>query len=224
MTAQPRAPELTGRPILRGWSHALATPLAALFTVLLVTRCVGDWSRLASMLVYGLSLVLMFGWSAAYHIVTWPPHRRRLMWRVDYANIYLVIAATATAVGANVLAGWEGPVVVTVVWLFAIGGVLVMVLNERASAGLRVAMYIGLGAMGFVTLPSLLAALPVEAVVGLIGGGLLYAIGGVVYWLRRPDPFPRVFGYHEVFHLLVLAGATVFAAVIWVWVVPHVGS
>ena len=117
--------------MLRGWSHAIAAPIALGFTVALAVRCIGDGPRLASMLVYGLSLALMYGWSAAYHIVTWPRDRRRLMRQVDHANIYLVIAATSTAIGVNILGGWERTVVLAAIWVFAVCGMLATVLSAR---------------------------------------------------------------------------------------------
>ena len=127
--------------MLRGWSHAIAAPIALGFTVALGVRCIGDGPRLASMLVYGLSLALMYGWSAAYHIVTWPRDRRRLMRQVDHANIYLVIAATSTAIGVNILGGWERTVVLAAIWVFAVCGMLATVLSARLPSALRVGLY-----------------------------------------------------------------------------------
>jgi hemolysin III len=176
------------------------------------------------MVLYGLSLVLMYGWSAAYHIVAWPPARERFVRQVDHANIYLVIAATATVVGVNVLGGRELASVLGAIWVFAVCGMLTTVLSMRLPASFRSGLYILLGLIGFVTLPSLVAALPPLAVFGLVVGGLLYAIGGAVYALEWPDPSPRLFGYHEVFHLLVLAGGAAFAVVVWIWVVPFPAS
>lgn len=220
MTVHADSGAVAVRPVLRGWSHAVAAPLAGVLTVALAMRCLGDPPRLASMVLFGLSLVLMYGWSAAYHIVTWAPSRRGLMRQVDHANIYLVIATTSTAVGLNVLGGWERTLVLGALWTFAICGMAMTVLSMRLPAALRAGLYVTTGLIGFVTLPSLLAVLPLAAVVGLVTGGLFYAVGGVVYSVRRPNPAPRVFGYHEVFHLLVLAGGAMFALVIWVWVVP----
>jgi hemolysin III len=208
------------RPLLRGWSHAVAAFGAAAFTVALAVRCIGDAPRLSTMLLYGLSSVGLFAWSAAYHVITWPPARRKFLRAVDHGNIYVVIAATSTAIGANVLHGWERVVLLTAVWSLAMVGVLVSVLHVRLSAGPRVGLCLLTGMTGIIALPGLLSALPAIAILGIVAGGLLYALGGAVYALRLPDPFPRVFGYHELFHLLVIAGGVVFGAVIWVWVVP----
>jgi hemolysin III len=210
--------------MLRGWSHALAAPLSIAFTVALCTRCLGDRPRLGTMLVYGLSLVLMYAWSAAYHIVTWRPAHRRIMRQVDHANIFIVIAATSTAIGLNVLGGWSRVALLVAVWVPTVVGVLMTVFGVRMPSGPRVGLYIAIGLAGLVALPGLLSALPLPAILMLIGGGILYAVGGLIYSSHRPDPAPRVFGYHEVFHLFVLAGGAAFGLVIWVWVVPFVAA
>src|SRR4051794_28410950 len=131
MTAHAYAQPSTLRPVLRGWSHALAVPAAVLFTGALAVRCLGDRPRLASMIVYGLSLILMFGWSAAYHIVTWSPDRRQFMRQVDHANIFLVIAATSTAIGATVLEGWQRIALLAAVWTPTAIGLLLTVLRVQ---------------------------------------------------------------------------------------------
>jgi hemolysin III len=97
---------------------------------------------------------------------------------------------------------------------------MVSVFHVRLSAVPRVGLYLLTGLTGVIALPGLLAALPPLAIVGIVAGGVLYAVGGVIYALERPNPYPRVFGYHEIFHLLVIAGSVAFGAVIWIWVVP----
>jgi hemolysin III len=210
--------------MLRGWSHAFAAPVAAVFTLGLAARCLGDRPLFATMVVYGLSLVLMYGWSAAYHIVTWGPTHRQIMRRVDHANIFLVIAATSTAIGMNVLGGWERIALLVAVWVPTVVGVLMNVLQIRLPSWPRLGLYLATGLAGLVALPGLLVALPTPAILTLVVGGLLYAAGGLIYSLRAPNPFPRVFGYHEVFHLFVVAGGAAFGYVVWVWVVPFAGA
>lgn len=208
------------RPVLRGWSHAVAAVGAASFTVVLALRCVGDAPRLATMLLYGLSSVWLFGCSALYHVVTWTPTRRKVWRALDHGNIYVMIAATSTAIGVNVLSGLDRALLLVSVWLLAAVGVLVSVLHVRLAAPPRVGLYLLTGLTGLLALPGLLHALPGAALVGIVGGGGLYGVGAAIYALRRPDPFPRIFGYHELFHLLVIAGWIAFAAVVWYWVVP----
>jgi hemolysin III len=175
------------------------------------------------MLLYGLSSVGLFACSALYHVITWTPNRRRVWRALDHGNIYIVIAATTTAIGANVLEGWERIALLTSVWALAIVGVTVSVFHVKLSRVPRLGLYLLTGLTGLIALPGLLTSLPPLALGGIVLGGAIYAVGGVIYALRRPNPFPRVFGYHEIFHLLVIAASAAFAAVIWVWVVPFPG-
>jgi hemolysin III len=214
------SPVPRARPLLRGWSHAIAAFGAVALTVALVVRCLGDGPRLMSMLLYGLASVGLFSCSAVYHVVTWTPSRRKIMRALDHGNIYVMIASTTTAIGLNVLHGWERIALLSSVWVIALIGICVSVFHVRFSRGPRLALYIGTGLTGLIALPGLLEALPPLAIGLLVGGGLVYAMGGLIYATKRPNPFPRVFGYHEIFHLLVIAGAMAFAAVIWFWVVP----
>ena len=216
----PHLADLTRRPLLRGWSHAVAALGAGIFTVLLVLRCLGDAPRLSTMLLYGLSSVWLFGCSALYHIVTWTPVRRKVWRAVDHGNIYVMIAATTTTIGVNVLTGWDQALLLVSVWLLAVIGVCVAVFHVRLTSGPRVGLYLLTGLTGLLALPSVVQILPLAALLGIMSGGVLYGIGGAIYALKRPDPFPRVFGYHEIFHLLVIAGWIAFAVVVWVWVVP----
>ena len=212
--------ESASQPLLRGWLNMVAAVAAAVFTVVLLPHAVGDWPRLTTLLLYCLALVWLFACSSAYHIVTWSPRRLKLLRAVDHGNIYLTIAATSTAISGNVLDGWQRLVPLVAVWTFALVGVTVTVTNVRVSAAPRVAWYVLTGLTTILAAPALIAALPREAIVAMVNGSLLYMVGGVVYTLRRPDPFPRVFGYHEVFHVLVIAGSIVFGTVIWRWVLP----
>jgi hemolysin III len=212
------------RPLLRGWSHAAAAVAASIFTVALVARCIGDTPMLSTMLLYGLSSVWLFACSAVYHIVTWSPGRREFWRALDHGNIFVMIAATSTAIGANVLGGWERVLLLTAVWLIAIVGVLVTVFHVQLGAMTRVGLYVLTGLTGVLALPGLVAALPIPALGAIVAGGTIYAVGGVIYALKRPDPLPWLFGYHEIFHLLVIAAAVVYGAVIWIWVVPFPGA
>jgi hemolysin III len=206
--------------VLRGWSHVVAAFIAAGFTLALVLRCLDDGPRLSTMLLYGLASVSLFACSALYHIVPWTPSRRRFWRALDHGNIYVVNAATATAVGANVLDGWERSVLVASVWIIAGIGIPVAMFHVRLGAARRVGLYVAAGLACIPEIPGLVAALPAPAVFGLVSGGVLYGLGGAIYALKRPNPSPRLFGYHEIFHLLVIAGWLAFAAVIWWWVVP----
>jgi hemolysin III len=207
-------------PLLRGWSHAVAASGAAVYTGLLVQHASASGLPLATLLLYGLSSIWLFGCSAAYHLVAWSPTRRELLRALDHGNIYMVTAATWTAVGANVLDGWQRLVLLATVWAFALISVAVSLFHIRLSAVPRVGLCLLTGFSGAIAAPELLTALPLGAIGGSLAGAGLYTMGGVVYAIRRPDPFPRVFGYHEVFHLLVIVAAALQYAVVAFYVLP----
>jgi len=206
--------------LLRGWSHAVAAGAAAVFTVMVVPHAVGDWLRLTTLTVYCLAQVWLFACSAIYHVLPWPPGRLKLLRAVDHGNIYVVIAATSTAISANVLDGCQRFLPLAAVWVFALIGVAATIAHVRVAAAPRVAFYVLTGLTGILAAPALVAALPFEAIVAIVGGALLYIAGGAVYALRRPDPYPRFFGHYELFHVFVIAGSGVFSVVIWRWVLP----
>ena len=209
------------KPLLRGWSHALATLGAAIFTVALCLRTLEDPLRLLSMLIFGLSMVELFAVSAIYHIGTWSPQVHRKLRAVDHANIFVLIAGTYTPLCFNVLEGWLRATILTAIWLLAIIGVALSAFATRLPRWITTSIYIGMGWASILALPALLAALPPEAVTLLFIGGMAYTAGGIIYALKKPNPFPRIFGFHEIFHLLVIIGAVIDAAVIWIWVIPY---
>lgn len=211
------------RPFLRGWSHVVAAVGAAIFTGALVVRCIGDTLMFSTMLLYGVTSVGLFACSAIYHVATWSPGRRALLRALDHGNIFVTIAATATAIGANVLVGWERVLLLVAVWSIATVGVLVTTCHVQLGAMSRVGLYVLTGLTGVLALPGLVAALPMTALMAIVAGGTVYAVGGLIYALKRPDPIPWFFGYHELFHMLVIAGSAIYGAVLWIWVVPLAG-
>jgi hemolysin III len=179
-----------------------------------------DPPRLLSMLVYGLSTIVLFATSAAYHIGPWHGRRYAVLRALDHANIFVVIAGTYTPFCVNVLSGWLGPTILVVIWALAAAGVTLSVTTLRLPRWATVALYVGMGWVAVVPAPSVVGLLPLAAVGTLVGGGLLYTAGAIIYARRRPDPLPTVFGFHELFHIFVIAGNAAFLAVIWIWVVP----
>jgi hemolysin III len=209
------------KPLLRGWLHAGAAVVSVLFTGVLVVRTWDDPPRMISMLVFGLSMVLLYGVSAVYHIGDWPPRTHRVLRALDHANIFVLIAGTYTALCFNVLGGWVRPVILSGVWAVAGAGTLLAIFRPGLSRGLGTIFYISTGWVAVAALPALLEALPGLPLWLLAFGGLLYTLGALIYTLKRPNPFPRYFGFHEIFHLFVIAGSAVMAAVVWVWAIPY---
>ena len=192
------------RPKLRGWLHVGAFPAALIAGLVLVALGPTLTARLAAA-VYALTSVLMFGVSALYHRGQWSEHAVSWLRRFDHANIYLVIAGTYTPISMLALHGNLRVVVLTVIWTGAAAGVAFRVLWSGAPRWLYTALYIGLGWVAAGFLPQLLKGAGVAALVLVCAGGLLYSAGGLVYGLRRPDPSPRWFGFHEVFHAFTIA-------------------
>ena len=208
------------KPLMRGWSHAVAAIAAVVATVALCWRSREDPARTISLAIFGLSMIELYTVSALYHIGRWKPSVDRRLRALDHANIFVLIAGTYTPLCFNVLEGWPRPTLLTVIWLCAVVGVALATLTLRAPRWLTAALYVGMGWVSVFALPAFVHALSWPPVLVLFGGGVLYTIGAVVYAQRWPNPFPRVFGFHEVFHLFVIAGSIAFVIMIWIWVVP----
>jgi hemolysin III len=170
---------------------------------LLVAEASGT-RRVISATVFAASVAACFGASALYHRVTWQPHLRLWMRRVDHAGVYLLIAGTYTPVGLLALSGGWRLGVLGVVWTGAAAAIVLKFVWVGAPRGLAVGIGIALGWVAVVAVPKLVTAIDAAGFVLLVTGGLLYTAGAIVYARRRPDPFPTVFGYHELFHALTI--------------------
>ena len=202
MTTTTLAPD---KPLLRGVSHEIAAGVALAAWVALALIAPPGRARVAAS-VYGLSLFTLFFVSALYHRPRWRPRARLLMRRLDHAAIFLLIAGTYTPF-CLLLPAPTGLRILQIVWGGAAAGVLQSILWPRAPKALSAIVYVLLGWVIVPLLPSLRAALGAGGVALLAGGGIAYTVGAVVYATQRPDPFPRVFGYHEVFHALTIVAA-----------------
>lgn len=201
------------RPRLRGWLHAGALPVTTIAGFVLVALGPTLQARIAAA-VYAAASGLLFGVSAAYHRGVLGPRATEVLRRIDHANIYLIIAGTYTPFALLALDGAARAAVLGTVWTGAVAGVLFRVLWIDAPRMLYTGLYLALGWTAVFVLPQLLEGAGVVAVALVAVGGVLYSVGGVVYGVRRPDPSPRWFGYHEVFHALTLAAyAAQYAAV-----------
>jgi len=199
------------KPRLRGVSHELAAYLAIPAVLLLLARATGSTARVAAA-VYGVTLITLFGVSAIYHRRLWSLRVRQIVGRVDHSAIFLLIAGTYTPFGL-VLGPGPGHVALWVVWLGAAAGIA-LVVGFSVGKKTRAAVYVLLGWVALPIMPLLGARLGAAPLALLLLGGLFYTVGAVVYGRRRPDPFPRVFGFHEIFHLLTIAAAACHYAVV----------
>jgi hemolysin III len=203
-------------PRLRGRLHQAAFLVSIPAGVALVVAA-RTWSARAGVLVYALSLSAMFGTSAALHRLRWSPRARLRMDRLDRTMIYVLIAGSYTPVCLLALRpGWRVAVLALVWTGAAVGVALVLIRTRRRGVGvLRMVLYLGLGWMSLLVLPELARTIgPGRLALGVVGG-VLYTVGTVVLIRRWPDPSPRVFGYHEVWHAFTVAAGACHYALIW---------
>jgi hemolysin III len=170
--------------------------------------------------VFATCVAVMLGTSALYHRVLWPPRARRLMRRADHAAIYLLIAGTYTPVGLLVLEGAWRWTVLSIVWAGAAVAIALKLAWVDAPPWVAAAIGLALGWAGVAAVPSILGEIGLAGTLLLGVGGALYTVGAVIYARRRPDPVPHVFGYHEVFHALVIGAALCQYAAIAFFVLP----
>jgi hemolysin III len=192
------------KPLLRGWLHAAMFPAVLVAGLALTALADSTRGRLACA-VYTLTACLLFGISALYHRGDWGPRATAVLRRLDHANIFLIIAGTYTPLALLLLPGSTGRVLLWAVWAAAVAGIAFRVFWVGAPRWLYTPCYIAMGWVAVFFLPDFLRTGGVTVLVLVVVGGLLYSAGGVVYGIKKPNPSPRWFGFHEVFHLLTLA-------------------
>jgi hemolysin III len=202
------------KPRLRGVSHEYAFFASLLLGVGLIMLAKGFEATLA-VAIYSISLSALFGVSALYHRVDWQsPEARRWMRRLDHTMIFVLIAGTVTPFALLVLEPPLSTALLIAVWAGAVAGTIVELVWTSSPKWISAAVYVAVGMIGAVGFPAILVEAGIVAGLLIAVGGALYATGAVIYAVGRPDPSPAVFGYHEIFHVLVIAAAaTHFAAV-----------
>jgi hemolysin III len=207
------------KPRLRGVFHEAAFYTFVVLAVPLVVSADDGRARLSA-IVFAACVAICFGASALYHRPTWQPRARSWLARADHAGIYLLIAGTYTPFGLIVLSrNWAIPVL-SVVWAGSLAAILLKLFRPTLSKKVSAAIGLCLGWVAVAAISQLLK-LPWPGLMLLLIGGVAYSVGAVVYALRRPDPFPRVLGYHEVFHLLTLVAVGCQYAAIAFYVLPR---
>jgi hemolysin III len=191
------------KPRLRGWLHAGAFPVTIAAGIVLVTLADGGRARLACA-IFGLSAALLFGVSGLYHRGHWSPRADAVLRRFDHANIFLIIAGTYTPFTLLLLHGTAEIALMVTIWTGALVGIAFRVCWLGAPRWLYTPCYVALGWSAIFVLPSFLHAGGVAVLVLVLTGGVLYSLGAVVYGTQRPNPSPRWFGFHEVFHSFTL--------------------
>lgn len=207
------------KPRLRGVIHQWSAPVALVLAIILVVAAPSGKAALAAS-IYGFTLFGLLLTSALYHRIDWPEQRRRWMRRLDHSMIFLLIAGTYTPFGLLVFKGGIGTTLLIVVWAGALAGVALSMAWPDAPKWVAAGVYIALGWVAVVGMPQMLEHAGIAAVSLVAAGGLLYTVGGVIYALQRPNPWPAVFGYHEIFHVLVVVAAAVQYCAIAFFVLP----
>ena len=208
------------KPLLRGVFHEYAFYVFLAFGAALVASAPTLRAGVAAA-VFATTVAAMFGVSALYHRVTWPPRRRRWMRRLDHAAIFLTIAGTYTPYGLLALTGAWQKTVLAVVWTGAALAIVVKLVWLDAPNWVTASIAVAVGWVGVVAIPQLVDAIGAVGFALLAAGGLFYTAGSVVYARRKPDPIPAVFGYHELFHALVIAAVACQYASVALFVLPQ---
>jgi hemolysin III len=208
------------RPRLRGVFHQYAF-FASLVAVAVLVALADSGREQVATWIYGVSLTAMFGVSALYHRVAWRSLRvRAWMRRLDHSTILLLIAGTYTPFALLAFDGVIADVILLVVWAGAAAGLLLNLAWIDAPKLVTAPVFLALGWVGIVAIPELLE-FGIAPTLLVVAGGALYTAGAIAYTLNRPNPVPHVFGYHEIFHLLVIGAAVVHYVAIAAFVLPQ---
>ena len=208
-TEEPRATALEIKPRWRGASHGIAAlvfPVLGLVLVVVARTTAARWAAL----VYTVGVTAMYTTSACYHLGTWTPSVRQRLRRLDHSMILVGIAATYTPIAVVGLDTRSARILLGVVWPLAAAGIVVQLLWLHAPRWLVAGLYVVIGWTALAFVPVLWSQLGIVTFALVVAGGVVYSLGARVYAARRPDPVPAVFGFHEVFHALVIAAGLIF--------------
>jgi hemolysin III len=221
MSAAPPTPDTLPlvKPRMRGVLHQYAFFVSVVLGAVLVIVADGSRARLAAG-IYAFAVSGLLGTSALYHRRNWSTRARAWVRRLDHSMIFVLIAGTYTPFALLVLHGTLAHAILIVVWAGALGGIVLNLVWITAPRWLIAAVYVALGWVAVAAMPALADKIGAGGVALLMGGGLLYTAGAVIYATQRPDPAPQVFGYHEIFHALVVAAAAAHFAVVAFFALP----
>ncbi|MEU7840613.1 hemolysin III family protein [Micromonospora sp. NPDC049114] len=198
-----------GKPRMRGWLHTYAFFVAVVGGIVLcsIAATRPGWAPLVSCVIYSLTVCGLFGTSALYHRRVWSERGYQVMRRMDHCMIFVFIAGTYTPLCVMLLSTGQATLMLALVWGGALAGVALKVIWPHAPRWVSAPLYLALGWVAVAMLPQILHGGGVAALVLLIVGGAIYSVGAVFYALRRPNPWPTVFGHHEFFHACTLLAA-----------------
>lgn len=205
---------------VRGFLHGTAAAFSLAGMIVLAVKTSEDLPRMLTMLVFGGSMVALYTASSLYHSVPWKERWKRRMQRFDHSMIFLLVAGTYTPISFNVLTGPWKWITLGVVWGIALFGILQKMFLPKVRNWLSLTLYMVMGWFAVIPVEELFDRLPLEAMVLLIVGGASYSVGMILLIAKRPRLSPRIFSYHEVFHIMVITGTLLHFLMILVYVVP----
>lgn len=206
------------RPLIRGYIHQTALIIAIFACTILIIRSNGPHALLAS-LIYSVSLVGMYCASTLYHVPTWSRKYYLIMRRIDHAAIFVLIAGSATPMCLLALYGTVGWQLLSMFWVAAFIGIIMATMWTNGPKWIRALFYVVVGWIGVIYFPEIKSALDKTNFHLLVAGGIVYTVGALIYAFKRPNPFPHIFGYHEIFHVFV-----VFASAFHFWMNYNLGT
>ncbi len=210
------------KPRLRGVSHEYAFFVSLVLGAVLIILAEGSEARVA-LAIYAVSLSALFGVSALYHVHNWQPAARKWMRRLDHTMIFFLIAGTLTPFALLVMDGPFATALLVAVWGGALAGTVVELVWLDSPKWVSSIVYVVVGLIGAAGFPAITVEAGIGAGLLIAGGGVLYGAGAVIYALQKPDPSPTVFGYHEIFHVLVIAAAATHFAAVAFFALPAAG-
>jgi len=192
-----------------GFTHLAGALLALAGTLVLVIPAFqkGETVKAVSFLIFGLSLILLYSASATYHLLRLDEKGNRVLRRIDHMMIYILITGTYTPICLVALRGPWGWSLLSVIGTLAVAGIILTLFVINKPRWVTVSIYITMGWMALAAFVPLVKAVPIGGVVWIVLGGVFYTVGAVIYARKKPDPFPGVFGFHEIWHLFVMAGS-----------------
>ncbi len=202
------------KPLIRGYIHQAAFFIAFGACVMLIAQSHGTRS-LISNIIYSLTLIGMYGVSALYHSPMWSRRNYLLMRSIDHAAIFACIAGTATPICLLVLKNESGWKLLSIMWAIAAIGMFLTIFWTQGPKWIRACLYVTIGWFAVPYLSEIRSSLGAADTELLLIGGIIYTVGALVYAIKRPNPFPRVFGYHEIFHILVVIASVFYFKVIY---------
>lgn len=205
------------------WTHFISFVAAIVGLVFLIIMCKSNISKLVTMTIYGLSMILLYGASSIYHWVQTTPQKELLLKKIDHIAIYFLIAGSYTPVFYYGLVGaWRWAMLISV-WSLAVIGMALKIWFIHAPRYVSAGFYVSLGWIALVPFLQLIKHLPLGAIILMAVGGVIYTMGAVIYATKIFDFFPKRFGFHEIFHLFIAAGSIVHFIMILIYIVPMKG-